>query len=119
MSPATLKQRRRVLRRLWDYSDEGSMRYGDFDMNASAAAFIEVRDAWATHPGAADNLIKTVRAMYTWAQARECVVRNPVAGIKSISVNSAAGAVSWLVDNLKKFREHPPVTGALRLTSSG
>lgn len=115
MSPATLKQRRSVLRRLCDYSGEGSVRYGDFDMDAPAAAFIEIRDAWATHPGAADNLIKTVRAVYTWAQEREYIRHNPAAAIKAINVNPAGGAVPWSVAELKKFREHHPKGTAAHL----
>lgn len=108
MSPATLKQRRSVLQRLCDYTGENEGRYGDFDMGAPAAAFIEIRDAWATHPGAADNLIKTVRAVYAWALERDYVTTNPAAKIKAINVKPAGGAVPWSVGDLQRFRAHHP-----------
>lgn len=109
MSPATLKQRRSVLHRVCDHPDQNGERYGDFEMDAPGSAFIEIRDAWATRPGAADNLIKSIRAVYTWAKERDYVTRNPAEGIKPINTNPIGGAVPWSVGDLKKFREKHPI----------
>lgn len=108
MSPATLKQRRSVLTRLCDYPDADGTRYGDCDMDAPASAFVAVRDAWAAHPGAADNLIKSIRAVYAWSIERGEIAHNPAAGIAAINRNPRGGAVAWTAADLRKFRDHHP-----------
>ena len=118
MSPATLKQRRSVLTRLCDYVGQDGDRYGDCDMDAPPAAFVEIRDTWASHPGAADNLIKSVRAIYTWAMERGLIKHNPAAGIGTINRNPQGGATPWTAADLKQFRTHhkPGTTAHLWLT---
>lgn len=106
MSDDTLRQRRSVLTRLCDHLDPDGDRYGDSDMDAPPAAFIAVRDAWADRPGAADNLIKTIRAVYTWAMERGEIGMNPAAGIGTINKTPKGGAVPWTPDDLRKFRDH-------------
>lgn len=113
MSPATLKQRRSVLTRLCDYKDHEGTRYGDCDMQAPTAAFLEIRDAWSQHPGAADNLIRSIRSVYSWAMERGEVSHNPAAGIAAINRNPKGGAIPWTPTDLKKFKEaHPKGTTA-------
>jgi integrase len=112
-SPATLKQRRSVLTRLCDYQDDDGDRYGSLHIDMPAAAFVEVRDAWAAHPGAADNLTKTIRAIYRWAMERDEIGHNPAAGIGNINRNPKGGAVPWTAADIRKFKEHfPPGTTA-------
>lgn len=109
MSAATLKQRRSVLSRLCDFVGQEGDRYGDCHMDAPAAAFVEIRDAWAAHPGAADNLTKTIRALYRWAMERGHMAHNPAAGIGTINKNPQGGAVPWSADDLTAFKTaHPP-----------
>lgn len=113
MSADTLRQRRSVLTRLCDHLDEDGTRYGDCDMNAPASAFVRVRDAWAAHPGAADNLIKSVRAVYRWAMERGEIAHNPAAGITAINRNPKGGAIPWTPDDLARFKQtHPAGTTA-------
>lgn len=113
MSAATLKQRRSVLTRLCDMPDDDGDRYGSLDYRLPAAAFVQARDAWADHPGAADNLIKTVRAVYKWAMERDLIAVNPAAGIGVINKAPKGGAVPWTADDLRKFKErHPAGTTA-------
>jgi len=112
MSDATLRQRRSVLTRLCDFKGEDG-RYGDLDMEAPARAFVEIRDAWAHHPGAADNLIKSIRAVYVWAMERGDIDHNPAAGIAAINRSPKGGAAAWTAADLKTFREaHPAGTTA-------
>lgn len=115
MSPATLKQRRSILTRLCDHLDDDGFRYGEFDMDAPQAAFIAVRDAWAAHPGAADNLIKTIRAVYTWAVERAEIGHNPAAGIGPINLNPKGGAVPWTAGDIRKFKERHPTGSTAHL----
>jgi integrase len=113
MSAATLKQKRSVLGRLCDHKGDDGFRYGDFDMDAPARAFVDVRDAWAATPGAADNLMRSTRAMYRWAIERKLIDHNPAAGIAAINLSPQGGAVPWTADDLRKFKEtHPPGTTA-------
>lgn len=113
MSAATLKQRRSVLGRLCDHLDEDGTRYGECDLDAPSSAFVAVRDAWAAHPGAADNLIKSVRALYKFAIERGEITHNPAAGIGAINRNPKGGATAWTPDDLKAFRKaHPAGTTA-------
>jgi len=113
MSPATLKQRRSVLTRLCDHLDDDGDRYGDADMDAPTSAFVAVRNAWAAHPGAADNLIKSVRAVYKWAIDAGEMGHNPASGIGPINTSPQGGAVPWTAADLKKFKDrHPAGTTA-------
>jgi integrase len=105
MSPATLKQRQSVLARLCDYLDSEGTRYGDCDMNAPTSAFVAIRDAWASRPGAADNLIKSVRAVYKWAIERGEISQNPATGIAPINRNPKGGAKPWTAQDLRIFKE--------------
>ena len=107
MSPATLRQRRSVLTRLCDHLDPDGTRYGACDMDAPTSAFLAVRDAWADRPGAADNLVKTIRAVYAWSIERGEMDHNPAAGIASIN-RTGSGAVPWTADDLRRFKEHHP-----------
>lgn len=104
MSAATLKQRRSIITRLCDFTDPSGERYGTFDMDAPTAAFIAVRDAWASTPGAADNLIKTIRAVYSWAMERDEIGHNPAVGIAPINKNPKGGATPWTPSDLRKFK---------------
>lgn len=113
-SRATLNQRRSVLTRFCDHRDDDGDRYGGADMDMPTYAIIAVRDAWADKPGAADNLIKTVRAVYKFATQRALLAHNPAAGIEAINI-SKGGAKPWTLDDLKKFRDHHPKGSMARL----
>lgn len=113
-SRATLNQRRSVLTRFCDHKDPDGDRYGDTDMELPPYAIIAVRDDWAHTPGAADNLIKTVRAVYRFATERALLQHNPAAGIGAINI-SKGGAKPWTLADLKQFREKHPKGSMARL----
>lgn len=108
MSPYTLRQRKSILTRLCDHPDPDGTRYGDCDMDAPTSAFISIRDAWADRPGAADNLIKAIRAVYSWAMERNEIDHNPASGIGKINKRKNGGATPWSAKDLLKFREAHP-----------
>lgn len=111
-SPITLRQRRSILTRMCAHVDEENGRYGECDMDAPTSAWVRIRDAWAATPAEADNLMKAVRAMYTWAMERQEIDHNPAAGISKLH-RSRGGAIPWTASDLKKFREaHPKGTMA-------
>lgn len=113
-SRATLNQRRSVLARFCDHQDDDGDRYGTGEMDVPTFAIVAVRDAWADRPGAADNLIKTVRAVYRFAQKRDLVQANPAAGIEAINI-SKGGAKPWTLADLKAFRDRHPKGSMARL----
>ncbi|MHA3915608.1 tyrosine-type recombinase/integrase [Halovulum sp. GXIMD14793] len=109
----TLRERRSLLTRVCDFTDPHNTRYGDFDLRLPAAAFLDVRDAWADRPGVADNIIKVVRTMYSWAIERGLTDNNPASGIAKINRKTHTGATPWTAADLKAFKKkHPPGTTA-------
>jgi integrase len=104
MHTNTLKQRAAFYARL-------RAAYGDKAMSMPTAALIEFRDTMTATPGAADNMVKAVRAMFAWGIERGHVKSNPAKGIGKI--NRGTGAVAWSIDDLNQFREcHGPETMA-------
>jgi integrase len=105
MSPDTLKQRRSFLVRL-------ANEYGDYSIDMPPEKLIEYRDSMASTPGAADNMVKTIRAMYVWAIERGICDLNPAATVGKINPGKG-GAKPWTIEDLKKFKQaHPPGTTA-------
>ena len=95
-SAATLKQRRSVLNRVCQMTDGDGDAYGGLHYVMPPRAFIAVRDAWAHVPGAADNMIKTVRAVYAFLMERDEIDHNPASGVKFIN-KPQGGAKPWTV----------------------
>jgi integrase len=100
MHPNTRKQRMAFLNAL-------CARYGDKHMAMPRAKVIEHRDSLRATPGAADNAVKTIRALYAWAIDMGHVKENPAASIPKI--NTGKGATPWSVDDLRRFRECHPI----------
>lgn len=63
---STLKGRRTNLNRI-------CQEYGDKPMLMNKANVLNLRDSMADRPGAADNTVKTLKAMYSWALEPEIV----------------------------------------------
>ncbi|HBU61572.1 MAG: integrase [Oceanicaulis sp.] len=105
MAPLTLKKKRGALKPV-------KARFGAYDMMMPRSQIITLRDEKAETPAAADDLMKHLSTMYTWAIDKDFCTENPVAGIKKIH-RSKGGAVAWSVNDLKKYRAfHPPGTTA-------
>ena len=111
-SEKTLVKRRSYLTRLCDLV-HGDGRYGEFDIDAPTSVFVIARDAWAARPGAADELMKSVRSLYTWAISQGSINHNPVSGIGKINRNPKGGAAPWTSEDIKAFKKaHPKGTAA-------
>jgi integrase len=100
MSPYTLQQRASFLARL-------RKEHGDKSALMPRHHVIRIRDAMIETPGAADNMVKAIRAMYTWAIDDGRVSENPALGIGK--VNEGTGAIPWSVEDLRQFRERHPL----------
>jgi integrase len=70
------------------------------------SAVIGIRDGMSSTPGAADNMVKAIRALYAWGIENGHVSDNPPSNIAKI--NHGTGAVPWSVDDLQKFRDRHP-----------
>ena len=99
LQAGTVKQRTVFLK--WVASE-----VGEYAANMPAAELLKLRDKRAQTPGAADNMVKAVRAMYQWGEARGLVTSNPAKGIGKI--NNGKGARPWSLDDLTKYRERHP-----------
>ena len=96
---ATAHQRGQFL--LWLASE-----VGEYSAAMPQSQLILLRDKKAATPGAADNFIKAVRAMYAWGTDRGHCKANPAAGIGKI--NRGTGATAWTPDDLLKYRDRHP-----------
>jgi integrase len=99
MDAGTAKQRTAFYARL-------RPKYGDKHMEMPRAKVIEIRDSMAATPGAADNMVKSLRALFAWAVESERMKDNPAKGIGKI--NRGTGAIAWSVDDLEQFRQRHP-----------
>ncbi|EDM71087.1 Possible integrase/recombinase [Roseobacter sp. AzwK-3b] len=97
MHPGTLKQRSAFYDRL-------RAPYGDKHMEMPRSKIIEIRDSMIATPGAADNMVKALRALYAWSVENGFVRSNPASGIGKI--NRGTGATPWSIDDLRAFKDH-------------
>lgn len=92
---ATLKGHRHHLGRLVE-------RYGRKSLHMPQKALTELRDEFSDRPGAADNLLKAVSALYRWAIDRELASENPAQGIRRLRRRSG-GFRAWEVQDVRRY----------------
>lgn len=103
-SADTFKQRRSQFRHLKPV--------GEYSLDIPQGELLKLRDGMAKTPGAADNFIKSVRAMYAWAVERRYCEANPATGIGKL-LRKHKGATPWTVEDLTRYRQtHAPGTMA-------
>jgi len=81
--------------------------YGAKDMQMPRHIVIRIRDAMTATPGAADNMVKAIRALYAWGMDQGYVTENPATAISTI--NRGTGATPWSVSDMKQFRSTHPI----------
>lgn len=79
---------------------------GEYSAAMPQSQMVILRDKKADTPGAADNFVKAVRAMYEWGMKRGHVKANPASGIDKL--NKGTGARAWTLDDLQRFRDRHP-----------
>lgn len=105
MSPQTMHQRK-------VFADWMRGQVGEYKAAMPQSELIKLRDLKAATPGAADNFIKAVRAMYAWGILRGHVSANPATGIGKLN-RDGKGATPWTVADLRQYRDaHQPGTMA-------
>jgi integrase len=99
---ATKRQRENILHRL--LTDNGKIPFLDI----KATHIMAGRERRMKTPFAANNFLKTMRALFAWAiEAGHCTV-NPAAGVKFLS-RKTGGHEPWTQDEIAAFRERWPL----------
>ena len=114
MSALTLKQRRSLMGRSLDTTDDTGERIGALHVDLPPEAFVLIRDGWGARTAQADNALKAFSAAYKWAIERGRAQVNPLAGVRRVHIPKG-GAVPWSAADLKAFlKRHGPGTSARR-----
>ncbi len=101
-SMGTLKQRRLQLRTI-------SKEHGHRDaFKMTPKAVRKIISAYAHTPAKANNILKSIRAMYRWAiNAGKTEIDNPAMGVESIKYKTD-GFTPWSIAELRQFtKKHP------------
>lgn len=106
---ATQRQRRNILDRICEKQGHLSA------IGLTSKTVRAGRDARADTPGAANNMIKTIKALYTWAIDEELVENNPAIGVKRLRPKNPDGFHSWTDEERLQYEQRHPVGTKARL----
>lgn len=102
MHQSTLTQRSSFYKRL-------RAEHGDKSLFMPRSEVIKIRDSMAATPGAADNMVKSIRALFVWGIDQGHLPEdapNPADGVSKI--NKGTGTIPWSVEDLENYRAvHP------------
>lgn len=107
-SPLTLRGHKHHLAKLVS-------EYGAKDANMPRSAIVKLHDKFGATPGAADNFLKAVSALYKWAIKRDLVAcENPARDVQRNRVKTD-GFLPWQADDFNHYlNRHGPGTMARR-----
>lgn len=107
-APATRRQRENILVEVLD-------RIGDDPFAGITVADVrEGRERRAETPFAADNFIKTMRALFRWAVEAQHMPENPAAAVKMFKAKTE-GFPPWTEDDVARYRRKWPLGTRQRL----
>lgn len=111
LAPNTRKARRRALDAVCEQT--GSYRFALMEPRHVA----KLRDEKAALPGAANELIKSLRQLFSWASSPEYGIadRNPAERVKYLPSNNPDGFKAWTETDLAEFEAHHPIGTKPRL----
>lgn len=99
---ATQVQRRSILGRI-------AKEHGNKDCRAmTKAAVVAGRDARRKTPGAANNMIKAVKALYAWGIEAGHVTHNPAEGVKRLRLGESTWK-PWTAQQCAQFEKAHPI----------
>lgn len=116
LAPETQKQRRSMLGRLCSRKDGKGQPIG-----AKPFAMLDprhvrkLRDEIAETPAAANNMVKCLRQLFTWAIAARLCDRNPAKDLPSLKLDNPDGHHSWTAADIAAFENRHPVGTTARL----
>lgn len=106
-------RRLRMLREIGD-SKKKDRRRGTFNFrHLERRHVLEIRDELRETPGARNNIVKTISAVYAWAVETGLIEKNPAHGIRRL--RSGDGFHTWTIEEIETFiARHPRGTMAHR-----
>lgn len=107
-APATQRQRDNILAHVLDGA-------GNVPFRAiTRQDIIDGRERRQDTPFAANNFLKTMRALFAWAEERQLVERSPAAGVKFLT-QKTTGFEPWVAADVVAYRERWPLDTRARL----
>jgi integrase/recombinase XerD len=95
--------------------DEIAKEHGAKPVAMMAARHVRrIRDAKIETPAAANQRVKALRAMFSWANEAEETTVNPTIGVKKLKYVSA-GHHTWSAEEIEQFNERHPIGTQARL----
>jgi integrase/recombinase XerD len=95
--------------------DEIAQEHGAKPVAMMAARHVrKIRDAKIETPAAANQRVKALRAMFSWANEAEETTVNPTIGVKKLKYVSA-GHHTWTAEEIEQFNERHPIGTQARL----
>ena len=113
LAPGTRKQKESVLLRFCNWRPEkGAKPVAERPYRTLRPAHLRViRDTMLETPQAANNMLKTVKTLYSFAIRYELATENPAAGVESLISNNPDGHHAWTLAEVQQFaRRWPPGT---------
>jgi len=113
VSEDTFVRRAKMLEEICD-SRTSKHRRGDLPYKAMEKRHItEVRDALRDTPGARNNVVKALSALFDWAEKNGLINLNPAHGISRVKADQSHHA--WTVDEVHQFETKHPEGSKARL----
>ncbi len=106
--PSTRRQRENILLHILEKN--GHFPFSQVDDQA----IIEGRESRATTPAAANNYLKAMRALFSWAHDVKLLKVNPAKDVKFIA-NRTDGHEPWTIEDVEAYRTQWPIGGRQRL----
>ncbi|TPL29518.1 site-specific integrase [Mesorhizobium sp. B2-4-8] len=114
LSPKILARRSSVLDEICNSEHKSGNKRGalPFDL-LERRHVLEIRDDLRSTPGAQNEVVKVISAMYGWAIENDILRSNPALGIKRLK--SGDGFHTWSVEEVRKFEARHPTGSKARL----
>jgi integrase len=109
-SAATKRQRDNILAHVLEDDDAGSDPFDSF----TTADIRDGRERRMATPFAADNFLKTMRALFRWAKEADHVDHNPAAAVSFIN-SKTDGFTPWTENDVARYRKRWPLGTRQRL----
>ena len=106
MEPSTQRTRQRILATILDerIAPDETETFRNFPLSRiTTAALTVLRDRKIGLPGAANDRVKALRALFKWAQDAKHLVGNPALELTRLRVAKTSGHHSWTLDEIAQF----------------
>ena len=113
LAPAVMGRRKRILDEICESRHKGKQRGALPFALLERKHVLEIRDEIRQTPGAQNDIVKTISAMYGWAVESDVAKINPALGIKRL--RSGDGFHTWSREEVAQFEAHHPVGSKARL----